>query len=339
MIISKTPYRISFFGGGTDYPEWFKLHGGAVLSTSIDCYSYISCRFLPGFYQNKYRVAYSQVENVTKISQITHPVVKAALDLLQIQDGLSIHHDGDLPACSGMGSSSTFTVGLLAALNAYLGMYQTPKMLANKAIHLEQNILKECVGVQDQIAASFGGFNHIQIDTSGRFDVQPVIGSNNKLRLLQDNLLLVFTGQTRFASHVAKQKVQAFEKKEKQLLRMREMVSEAISILRSETTPLDDFGRLLDDAWHLKRGLSDSISSTRIDEMYQLAKQHGALGGKLLGAGGGGFVLFYVPESNREALINAFSDKVCINPVFCSQGSQIVYARETRQYQVDEIVA
>ena len=141
MIITKTPFRISLFGGGTDYPEWFKLHGGAVLSTSIDCYSYISCRFLPGFYQNKYRVAYSQVENVTKISQITHPVVKAALDLLQIQDGLSIHHDGDLPACSGMGSSSTFTVGLLAALNAYLGMYQTPKMLANKAIHLEQNIL------------------------------------------------------------------------------------------------------------------------------------------------------------------------------------------------------
>lgn len=336
MIITKTPYRISFFGGGTDYPAWYQIHGGEVLSTAIDCHSYITCRFLPGFYSSKYRVAYSQVENVERRSQIEHPVVRAALKELGLDEGLSIHHDGDLPACSGMGSSSTFTVGLLSALYAYLGIYKSPKALADKAIYLEQKVLKECVGVQDQISTSFGGFNHIKIGMDGVYDVRPVIAAPGKLKSLQNNLLLVFTGQTRFASNVAQKKVQAFAKKQKELLRLKSMVNDAVSILRSNTD-LDDFGRLLDEAWHLKRSLSDNVSNSTIDDMYEFGKAHGALGGKLLGAGGGGFVLFYVPESNREGLREAFSDRICINPVFCSQGSQIIYAWEAKQSKVEEM--
>ena len=328
MIISKTPYRISFFGGGTDYPKWYQLHGGEVLSTSINCHSYITCRFLPGFYSNKYRVAYSQVENVEHSSQIQHPVVRAALKELGLNEGLSIHHDGDLPACSGMGSSSTFTVGLLCALYAYLGIYKSPKALADKAIYLEQKVLKECVGVQDQISTSFGGFNHIKIDADGSYDVKPVIALPEKLKQLQNNLILVFTGQTRFSSDIAHQKVQSFDKKEKELLRMQSMVVDAVSILRSNAD-LDDFGRLLDEAWHLKRSLSDNVSNSTVDNMYEFGKTHGALGGKLLGAGGGGFMLFYVPADKKEDLVEAFSNKICLNPVFCHQGSQIIYARES----------
>lgn len=188
MIITKTPYRVSFFGGGTDYPEWYQQYGGEVLSTSIDSYSYVTCRYLPGFYEDKYRIAYRQVESVSSVAEIEHPVVKAALSDLSIAEGLSIHHDGDLPACSGMGSSSTFTVGLLAALNAYKGVYCSPRQLAEKAIYLEQTLLGECVGVQDQIAAGYGGFNHIQIRPSGDFDVYPVIASSEKIAQLQQKL-------------------------------------------------------------------------------------------------------------------------------------------------------
>jgi D-glycero-alpha-D-manno-heptose-7-phosphate kinase len=324
MIITRTPYRISFFGGGTDYPNWFREHSGAVLATSINKYCYISCRRLPPFFEHKFRIVYSNIENVRYISEIQHPSVKASLEWINIEEGLEIHHDGDLPARSGLGSSSSFTVGLLHALNAYKGQMVYKDSLAKDAIHVEQNIIGENVGSQDQVSAAFGGFNRIEFKSNDTFDVSPVILSHNRRIELHNHLMLCFTGFSRIASDVAKSKIDNLKYRVKELYLMRSMVDEAINILQNANEPIESFGRLLHESWQYKRSLSDRISTPEIDTIYQAAIEAGALGGKILGAGGGGFLLLFAkPES--QALIRKKLSKLIHVPFdFEDSGSRIV---------------
>ncbi len=324
MIITRTPFRISFFGGGTDYPPWFKENGGSVLSTAIDKYCYISCRQLPPFFEHKYRIVYSKIENVQQISEIQHPPVRAILDWLRCEDGLEIHHDGDLPARSGLGSSSAFTVGLLNAINALRGQYITDEQLARDAIYIEQDVLKENVGCQDQIAAAFGGFNRIQFLTDGSFKVTPVILPRARIERLEQHLMLFFTGISRFASEVAKAKIDNLSSRQTELKRMEEMVLEALAILSRQNEGLDDFGRLLDESWQYKRSLSNKVSNSTIDDIYTQAKRAGALGGKLLGAGGGGFMVFFVQPEQRDRLREQLRNLIHVPFHFEQAGSRVV---------------
>ena len=325
MIISRTPFRVSFFGGGTDYPAWYNDRGGAVLATSINKYCYISCRYLPPFFEHKYRVVYSKVEMVKDANEIQHPVVRAAIDFMKINEGLEIHHDGDLPARTGLGSSSSFTVGMLYALYALKGIMPTKKRLALEAIHLERNILKENVGSQDQILASIGGFNRIDFDPGNEnaYRKTPIIVNAKRSHDLQSHLMLFFTGVSRFASDVAKKKIDNMPNKSTQLTMMHNMVEEAISILTSEGC-MTEFGKLLHDSWMLKRELSDGISSKYIDEIYDAAREEGAIGGKLLGAGGGGFMLIFAPPQKHVAIKKRLGDLLRVPFKFEFQGSQIV---------------
>lgn len=324
MIISRTPFRISFFGGGTDYPTWFRENGGTVLSTAIDKYCYISCRQLPPFFEHKYRIVYSKIENVLNISEIQHPAVRAVLDWLKCEDGLEIHHDGDLPARSGLGSSSAFTVGMINAIMALRGQYITDDQLARDAIHVEQEILKESVGSQDQIATAYGGFNRIQFRTDNTFKVAPVVLPPARVERLERHLMLFFTGISRFSSEVAKSKIENIKDHQTELRRMEEMVGEALTILARQNEGLDDFGRLLDESWRYKRGLSTKVSNSTIDEIYEQARMAGALGGKLLGAGGGGFMLFFVQPEQREALRERLSKLIHVPFRFEPSGSRVV---------------
>ena len=325
MIISRTPFRVSFFGGGTDYPAWYNDQGGAVLATSINKYCYISCRYLPPFFEHKYRVVYSKVEMVKDASELQHPVVRAAIDFMKINEGLEIHHDGDLPARTGLGSSSSFTVGMLHALYALKGIMPTRKRLALEAIHLERNVLKENVGSQDQILASIGGFNRIDFDPGheNTYRETPIMVNAQRTQDLQSHLMLFFTGISRFASDVAKKKIDNMPNKKKQLTAMRQMVEEAISILISGGC-MTEFGKLLHDSWMLKRELSDGVTSKYIDEIYDAARDEGAIGGKLLGAGGGGFMLFFAPPEKHAAIEKRLGDLLRVPFEFEFQGSQIV---------------
>lgn len=301
MIVTRTPFRVSFFGGGTDYPAWYRDHGGVVLATTIDKYCYISCRRLPPFFPHKHRIVYSVIENVRSIEEIQHPAVKAILGWRGVEDGLEIHHDGDLPARSGLGSSSSFTVGLLHALSALGGRYVSKDDLARDAIHVEQNIIKENVGSQDQISAAYGGFNRIEFNRNDTFSVSPVIVPPERMKELQDHLMLFFTGLSRIASDVAKSKINNIRYHENELHRMHEMVGEAINLLQDPRVPLEQFGELLDEHWKYKRSLADTVSNSDIDGIYEAAMAGGASGGKLLGAGGGGFMLLFVrPELQHE---------------------------------------
>ncbi len=325
MIISRTPFRVSFFGGSTDYPAWYKNHPGAVLATSINKYCYISCRYLPPFFEHKYRVVYSKIETVKDKMQIQHPVVRAAIGLMKIDKGLEIHHDGDLPARTGLGSSSSFTVGMLHALYALNGIMPTKKKLALEAINLERNILKENVGSQDQITASIGGFNRIDFDSGSKneFIETPIMIGNNRKQDLQNHLMLFFTGISRYASDVAKKQIENIPNKTQQLKIMYQMVEEAISILNAEG-PLSKFGDLLHESWMLKRELSEGITNRYVDEIYEVARKEGALGGKLLGAGGGGFILIFAPPEKHSAIENKLKDLLRVPFEFENQGSQIV---------------
>ena len=307
MIITSTPYRISFFGGGTDYPVWFNEHGGAVLATTINRYCHISCRNLPPFFDFKHRIVWSKIELVNTIDEIEHPVVREALRMNGFKAGMEIHHNGDLPARSGLGSSSSFTVGMLHALMMMQGKPVTKKKLALEAIHLEQTILKEHVGIQDQIMAAYGGLNKINIDPSGDFEVSPISISPEKRKSLTENLLLVYTGISRTASDVARHKIESIPKKQGVLHKMREMVDEGANILINGTD-LDNFGRLLHESWKLKQSISNAISTNIIEEVYEKAITAGALGGKLLGAGGGGFMIFYIQPELRQAVLDALGD-------------------------------
>jgi D-glycero-alpha-D-manno-heptose-7-phosphate kinase len=324
MIVSRTPFRISFFGGGTDYPTWFRENGGVVLSTAIDKYCYISCRNLPPFFEHKYRIVYSKIENVRNIAEIQHPAVRAVLDWLKCDKGLEIHHDGDLPARSGLGSSSAFTVGLINAIMALRGQYVTDEKLARDAIHIEQDVLKESVGSQDQISTAYGGFNRIQFMTDDTFKVTPVVLSSARVERLEQHLMLFFTGISRFSSDIAKSKIDNLRDRQTELRRMEEMVGEALNILGQQSESLDDFGRLLDESWQYKRSLSTKVSTPFVDEIYEEARRAGALGGKLLGAGGGGFMLFFVQPEQRNALRERLQKHIHVPFGFESSGSRVV---------------
>jgi D-glycero-alpha-D-manno-heptose-7-phosphate kinase len=324
MIISRTPFRISFFGGGTDYPAWFRENGGVVLATAIDKYCYISCRYLPPFFEHKYRVVYSKIENVKVVSQIEHPAARAVLEWLKCDRGLEIHHDGDLPARSGLGSSSSFTVGLINAVMALNGRYVSKEELAESAIHIEQERLRENVGSQDQISVAHGGFNRIEFKRDNTYDVTPVVMPKPKLEMLQGSLMLFFTGISRFSSDVARTQIENFRKREPELRRMEEMVGQALSILNGSADGLDDFGQLLDEAWNYKKSLSDKVSNATIDRIYQQAVKAGASGGKILGAGGGGFILFYVKPERQAAVKERLKELIHVPFRFENSGSRIV---------------
>lgn len=321
MIITRTPYRVSFFGGGSDYPSWVREHGGRVLATSIDKYCYISCRKLPPFFEHRHRVVYSLIENVREIHEIRHPAVRAVLQWARVRDGLEIHHDGDLPARSGLGSSSSFTVGLVKAVRALEGKLVSKSDLASDAIHIEQDLIGENVGSQDQISAAYGGLNRIEFHRSGGFDVDPVILPPGRLEAFQDHLMLFFTGLSRIASEVAKSQIENLPDRGREIQTMMEMVDQGISILRSGT--IDDFGLLLDEAWRLKRKLSHRITTDEINAIYARAKSAGATGGKLLGAGGGGFILFFAKPQKQADIRDALSDLIHVPFRFETTGSHI----------------
>ena len=324
MIISRTPFRVSFFGGGTDYPAWYQEHGGAVLATTIDKYCYISIRELPPFFDHRFRIVYSVIELVDEIDAIRHPAVRAVLGKLSVTKGLEIHHDGDLPARSGLGSSSAFTVGLISALQALDGRYTSKESLANEAIHVEQCLLREAVGVQDQISTAFGGFNHIAFGRDGSYHVNPMVLPAERLEALQSHLMLVFTGVSRIANDIAQTQIDNFKQRQEELHTMRQMVDEAVAILTSPTTDLVEFGRLLHRAWMIKRTLSNRVSSTFVDNLYETALRAGAVGGKLLGAGGGGFMLLFVKPEDRAKVIAAIPQHITVPIRFESGGSRIV---------------
>jgi D-glycero-alpha-D-manno-heptose-7-phosphate kinase len=323
MIISRTPFRVSFFGGGTDYPDWFHEHSGAVLATTIDKYCYISVRELPPFFDHRFRVVYSIVENVREVTDIAHPAVRAVLQRLEVDRGLEIHHDGDLPARAGLGSSSAFTVGLLHAVHALRGRQVSKEALASEAIHVEHCMLREPVGLQDQIAAAFGGFNQIRFRQDGTYDVNPMILPRERLAELQDHLLLVFTGISRLAPVVAQTVIDNLKNRTAELKAMQEMVGRAIELLSSPTADIVEFGRLLDESWQLKRRLSDRVSNPAVDALYETAMRAGAIGGKLLGAGGGGFVLLFVRPEDRSGVVDALRTLITVPFKFDTSGCRI----------------
>ncbi len=323
MIISRTPFRVSFFGGGTDYNGWFNDHKGAVLATTIDKYCYITCRYLPAFFEHKSRIIYSKIEHVHTIDEIDHPSVRECLRFLDIQEGIEIHHDGDLPARTGLGSSSAFTVGLLNSLYALKGQIITKERLAKESIHVEQDMIKENVGCQDQMLAAYGGFNYIEFGGQHHLRVQPVTLSMAKMQILQDHLMLYFTGFSRTASQIAEHQIKNIPNKTPELNRMFEMVNEARHILNGDDISL--FGKLLDESWQLKRSLSDKISTGMIDDLYSAARRAGAIGGKLLGAGGGGFVLLFVEPAHKHKVRAALKNLLEVPIKFENSGSQIIF--------------
>jgi D-glycero-alpha-D-manno-heptose-7-phosphate kinase len=323
MIISRTPFRVSFFGGGTDYNGWFNENHGAVLATTIDKYCYISCRYLPPFFEHKSRIIYSKMEHVHGIDDIDHPSVREVLRFLKINEGIEIHHDGDLPARTGLGSSSAFTVGLLNSLYALKGQITTKERLAKEAIHVEQDLIKENVGCQDQMLAAYGGFNFIEFGGPHHLRVQPMTLPPEKFNFLQDHLMLFFTGFSRTASQVAEAQIKNIGNKKAELTRMYELVHEAMDVLNS-TNPLK-FGLLLDESWRLKRTLSDKVSTGHIDDLYEAATSAGALGGKILGAGGGGFILFFVEPQKKQKVRQALKGLLEVPFKFENLGSQIIF--------------
>lgn len=326
MIISKTPFRISFFGGGTDYPVWYKKNGGAVLATTIDKYCYITCRYLPPFFEHKHRIVYSKVENIKNISKIQHPAVKATFNFMSIKEGIEIHHDGDLPARTGLGSSSSFVVGLLHSLYALKGIMPDKLRLATEAIHIERDILKENIGSQDQTIVAFGGFNKISFNGNDIIKVEPIIMSPKRLLQLENHLMLFFTGFSRFASVIAKEQIKSTHKKKNELSAMYQMVDEAIKILAEDRNILE-FGKILQKTWKLKRSLTGKISTPQIDDIYNTACKAGAIGGKLLGAGGGGFMIFFAKPENHAKIKNALKGLLQVPFQFENSGSEIIFHR------------
>jgi len=324
LIISRTPFRISFFGGGTDYPAWYSEHGGAVLATTIDRYCYISVRELPPFFDHRFRVVYSIVENVKEIGDIQHPAVRGVLEWMKVSKGLEIHHDGDLPARSGLGSSSAFTVGLINAVHALDGHHVSKEKLANEAIHVEQCVLHERVGLQDQVSAAFGGFNHITIAQNGTYSVTPMVLPVERLQALQSHLMLVFTGISRTANEVAETVVTNLKNKAAEMKTMQEMVDHAISIISSPKADLVDLGGLMKEAWQLKRALSDRVTNWTVDDLLDTAIRAGAVGGKLLGAGGGGFMLLFVRPEDHDKVRAALNKLITVPFKFEMSGGRIV---------------
>ncbi len=328
MAISRTPYRVSFFGGGTDYPEWYLKNGGAVVSMAINRYCYIVGRHLPPFFGIRHRVVWSHIETVNAISEILHPAVRAGLETMGYSDeqGVEIHHQGDLPARSGIGSSSAFAVGLVNVLHAMRGSSLNRRDLTNAAIRLERETLNETVGCQDQVASAYGGLNVIRFGTDGAIDVLPLDLSGENQSKLESWLMLFYSGTTRLSSVLAKQLVSNFGRNEKHLTRMHAMVDEGAKLLRQGQ--LGDFGRLLNEAWRLKRGLTDNVSTAGIDKVYEDAIAAGAVGGKLLGAGGAGFMAFIVPPERQAEVRAALAHLLYVPAGIDFTGSTIVYRQQ-----------
>ena len=337
MVISRTPFRISFFGGGTDYPAWYRRHGGAVLSTTIDKYCYITCRYLPPFLEHKYRIAYSALEARQSIDEIAHPAVREVLRYVRMDRGVEIHHDADLPARSGMGSSSAFTVGLLHAVRALQGRMMSKHELATEGIHIEQDILRETVGSQDQVSAAYGGLNHIVFHPNDEISVHPMTLCHERMREVQSHLMLFYTGIKRTASVVASSYVEGIESKERQLRRLQDLLADGLSVLGG-AGPIRRFGELLHEAWQAKRSLSAKVSNSEVDRLYARARRAGAVGGKVLGAGGGGFLLLFVPPRRRAAVQKALGRLIHVPFQFDFTGSQIIYWDPDRDYSDAERV-
>jgi D-glycero-alpha-D-manno-heptose-7-phosphate kinase len=324
MIITRTPLRISFVGGGTDYPVWYREHGGAVLSTAIDKCCYITTRRLPPFFEYHSRISYSKVENVKDNASIEHPSVRASLEFMGIEEGVEIHHVADLPARTGLGTSSAFTVGLLLSLYALKNQMRDKQALAADAIHVERDLLHESVGSQDQVCAAHGGFNRINFNQDDSIEVKRIFTSPSRLAELEQSLALYFTGFSRIASEIAQEQVRVTRRIKGELEAMHQMVSEAEDIVTNLSRPLDEFGRLMHEGWTIKRSLTPKISNGYIDQIYEAGLSAGALGGKLLGAGGGGFMLFFVPPDRRETLRARLKKLLCVPISFNNRGSHVV---------------
>ena len=338
MITTRTPFRVSFFGGGTDYPVWYREHGGAVLSTAIDKCCYITCRHLPPFFDYRSRISYSRVENVANNNAIEHPSVRGCLQFLEIHEGVEIHHVADLPARTGLGTSSAFTVGLLLGLYALQERMRDKYALAQDAIYVERELLREAVGAQDQVIAAYGGFNRINFNTDGTIEVKPLLARNNRMSELQNHFLLFFTGFARTASEIAKEQVKETPKRRTQLTTMYQMVDEAEEIISNPHRPIEDFGRLLHEGWKLKKSLTNKITNPQIDEIYEAGLSAGAIGGKLLGAGGGGFILFFVPPEHRDDVIQRLHRLLCVPFKTSARGSQVIVYEPEAVYDSPLIV-
>lgn len=326
MVITKTPFRISFFGGGTDYPAWYMKNGpGAVISTTINKYCYISCRYLPQFFKYKHRIVYSKQEYVNNIEEITHPTVRESLKLVKPPEGVEIHYIGDLPARSGIGSSSSFAVGLLNALYSLCGETKTKHQLAQDAVHVEQNMVKSYVGSQDQVAAAFGGLNKIEFHKDKEINVMPIIINKERLENFQNHLMLFFTDFARDASKLAKGWIKNMPQNTNEMKTILSMVDEGVNILTKNSRDIDDFGKLLDESWKIKRSLTKNITSSRIDEIYQAGKRAGALGGKILGAGGGGFIIFFAKPEIQPKIKEKLKKFLHVPFRFEQSGTQVIY--------------
>lgn len=330
MIISRTPFRISFFGGGTDYPKWFNDHSGAVLATTINKYCYISCRYLPPFFDHRSRIIYSKMEHVNKIDEIDHPAVREVLRFLKIKKGVEIHHDGDLPARTGLGSSSSFTAGLLNSVYALKGEMVTKEQLARESIYIEQEMCQENVGCQDQVLATYGGLNYIHFNKNETFRVVKVTIQEEIRRNFQDHLMLYFTGFSRMASKIAIHQLNNMDKKKKELEKIMQMVPHSLELLKNNQ--MTKFGRLLDDSWQIKRELSSKVTTPKIDHIYQAARDAGAIGGKLLGAGGGGFMLFFVPPSKQKKVKEKLKKLLMVPFEMENLGTQIIFYQPNGEY-------
>ena len=324
MVITRTPYRISFFGGGTDYPSWYRIHGGQVMATTIDKYCYISARYLPPFFDHNFRVVYSRIENCRTVDEIQHPAVRECLKYLNVEQGLEVHHDGDLPARSGLGSSSSFVVGFLHALHALQGTIPTKDRLAHDAIYMEQARLRETVGSQDQVLAAHGGCQRIEFLPNDEIRLTPLTLHRERLEALNSYLMLFFTGIKRTATMIARSYASDVASVEQQLRTMGSMVEEAFQILAGGTD-LRAFGRLLHEGWRAKRSLSQHVSNSVVDEIYEAALSAGAIGGKLIGAGGGGFMLLFVQPSDHERVKERLHKLVHVPFRFEHGGSRIIF--------------
>jgi D-glycero-alpha-D-manno-heptose-7-phosphate kinase len=322
VIISRTPYRCSLFGGGSDYPRWYKEHGGMVLTSTIDRYCYLSVRYMKAFLGYKYNACWSKMERVNSLEEIEHSGVRGCLQYMGVDEGFEINHAGDLPARSGLGSSSAFTVGMLHALHALQGRHVSKDRLAREAIEVEQVVLKETVGIQDQIECAHGGLNLIEIHRDGEYTLRPVIIHPALKSALEGKLMLFFTGLQRNSSQIADAQVSNIERKEYELKAIQNLVPRALEAITNGV--LEDVGNLLHETWMLKRELSDKVSNKEIDGLYTAAREAGAIGGKLLGAGGGGFFLFYVPEDRHDSVREAMGGLHDIQFKIENGGSQIV---------------
>ena len=324
MIITKTPFRMSFFGGGTDMESFFREYGGAVLSTTFDKYCFVTVRHLPRFFEWITHLTYSVQEYANDIDEIKHPAIRNAMKMLDMHE-IRLIYDADLPARSGLGTSASFAVGMLNAFYCLKGKYADKRKLADEAIYLERVLCQEAGGWQDQIAAAFGGMNRIEFNKDGTYDVRPIIIHPDRKRRLNDNLLMFFTGFTRFSSDMQKANATGYSEKVRQLRQMYALVDEAQKVLENKHSDLDDFGRLLDVTWRLKRQTGAAITTNSIDELYEKGLAAGALGGKLLGAGGGGFLVFYVQTERQSTVMEAMKDLLYVPFRFEDGGTRVVH--------------